>query len=64
MKAAVSRLDEGLDFTGGQELDEASATQIPKEMIGRLLDDSDLRRLHRAVMPRKSTSVRRRVGKR
>jgi hypothetical protein len=53
MKAAVSRLDEGLDFTGGQELDEASATQIPKEMIGRLLDDGDLRRLQRAVMPRK-----------
>jgi len=40
------------------------ATQIPKEMIGRLLDDGDLRRLQRAVMPRKSTSVRRWVGKR
>jgi hypothetical protein len=26
---------------------------IPKEMIARLLDDSDLRRLQRAVMPRK-----------
>jgi len=63
MKAAVLGLDPGLECDGHQ-LDEVGATQIPKEMIGRLLDDGDLRRLQRAVMPRKSTSVRRRVGKR
>ena len=66
MKAAVLGLNSGLECDGHQ-LDEASTTQIPKEMIGRLLDDGDLRRLQRAIMPRKSPSVprsQRRVGKR
>jgi hypothetical protein len=38
MKAAVLGLDPGLECEGHQ-LDEASATQIPNEMIGRLLDE-------------------------
>jgi hypothetical protein len=44
MKAAVTGLDQGLEFALGHELDEESARQIPADMIGRLLDDSDLRR--------------------
>jgi hypothetical protein len=34
MKAAVTGLDEGLDFTVGHELGEESARQIPGDMIG------------------------------
>ena len=59
MKAAVLGLDPGLECDGYQ-LDEASATQIPKEMIGRLLDDGDLRRLQRMLLTKKppAASVR------
>ncbi len=69
MKAAPTGLDVGMDFAGGNELDEASSQQIPEHMIGRLLDDGDLRRLRRAVMPKKPRSpsvprTARRVGKR
>ena len=69
MKAALAGLDAGMDFASGNELDEASSQQIPEHMIGRLLDDGDLRRLQRAIMPRKPRrpSVRhsqRRVAKR
>ena len=60
MKAAVLGRDPGLECEGHQ-LDEASATQIPKEMIARLLDDGDLRRLQRMIITKKPVS--RRVGK-
>jgi hypothetical protein len=62
MKAAVTGLDQGLEFAVGHELDEESARQIPADMIGRLLDDSDLRRLQRIVTRKKpaAPSVRRR----
>jgi hypothetical protein len=52
MKAALAGLDAGMDFASGNELDEASTAQIPESMIGRLLDDGDLR-LRRAVVPTK-----------
>jgi hypothetical protein len=53
MKAALAGLDRELEFVSGLELDETSARQIPKEMIGRLLDDRDLRRLQRSISPKK-----------
>jgi hypothetical protein len=53
MKAAVAGLDKGLNFTDGHELDAASARQIPDDMIGRLLDDGDLRRLERITTRKK-----------
>ena len=60
MRAALAGIDVGLEFVSGVELDEASSQQIPAEMIGRLLDDRDLRRLQRSIVPKKP----RRVGKR
>ena len=53
MKAALAGLDRELEFDSGLELDETSSRQIPKEMIGRLLDDRDLRRLQRSISPKK-----------
>ena len=62
MKAAVTGLDQGLEFAVGHELDEVSARQIPADMIGRLLDDGDLRRLERIITRKKpaAPSLRRR----
>ena len=53
MKAALAGLDRELEFDSGLELDETSSRHIPKEMIGRLLDDRDLRRLQRSISPKK-----------
>jgi hypothetical protein len=53
MKAALAGLDRELEFDSGLELDETSSRHIPKEMIGRLLDDRDLRRLERSISPKK-----------
>jgi hypothetical protein len=46
MQAAVFGLDDGLDFAGGDKIDDASAYRIPESMIDRLLDHRDLSRLH------------------
>jgi hypothetical protein len=64
LKAAVYGLDKGLDFAGAHELDQASAKQIPASMIGRLLDDGDLRKLQRMLIKKKppAPSVRRRAA--
>lgn len=61
MTAAVYGLDEGLEFTSGHELDQASTNQIPEDMIGRFLDDRGLRRLRRMLLRKKppAPSVRR-----
>ena len=73
MKAALSGADRELDFAGAIELDEASARKIPADMIGRLLDDDDLRELLEAAITskkpaapsvRRRTATKRRVGKR
>jgi hypothetical protein len=53
MKAALAGLDRDLEFDSGLELDETSSRQIPNEMIGRLLDDRDRRRLQRSISPKK-----------
>jgi hypothetical protein len=57
MKAALAGLDRELEFDNGLELDEASSQQIPADMIGRLLDDRDLRRLQRSIVPKKPLKV-------
>jgi hypothetical protein len=66
LKASLAGADRGLEFASGHQLDPVSAEQIPVNMIGRFLDDGDLR-LHRMIIKKKppAPSVRRpRVGKR
>jgi hypothetical protein len=62
-KAAVYGFDRGLAFVSGHRLDEESASQIPVNMIGRLLDDDDLRKLQGMLLKKKppAPSVRRRT---
>jgi hypothetical protein len=72
MKAEVSGADRGLNFAGAHELDAKSARQVPADMIGRLLDYGDIRRLQRAIAPEKPAAApvrgrpaaKRSVGKR
>ena len=56
MKAEVLGADRGLDFAGAHELDAKSARQVPADMIGRLLDDGDIRKLQQAITPKKPAS--------
>ena len=51
MKAEVSGADRGLDFASAHQLDAKSASQVPADMIGRLLNDGDLRRLQQVIAP-------------
>jgi hypothetical protein len=48
----------------GHQLDPLSAEQIPANMIGRVLDDGDLRKLHGMLVKKKppAPSVRRRTA--
>jgi hypothetical protein len=46
LMASLVGADRGLEFASGQRLDPESAGQVPANMIGRLLDDGDLRKLH------------------
>ena len=65
-------MDRRRDFVSGHQLEQESAEQIPANMMGRLLDDGDLRKLHEkqvkkkppAPSVRRRTSAKRRVGKR
>jgi hypothetical protein len=61
-KAAVYGFDRGLE--SGHQLDLASADQIPANIMDRLLDDGDLRKLHRMLLKKKPPvpSVRRRTA--
>jgi hypothetical protein len=43
MVVAVSGVDKELDFVSGHELDQEGAEQISADMLGRSLDDGDLR---------------------
>ena len=49
-EAAVSGKDLGLEFASGYQLDQLSAERIPANMIGRLLNQGDLRKLQRLPM--------------
>ncbi len=53
MHAALSGVDAGLVFVSGAMLDQDSADLVPEEMRGRLLLDSDLRRLARMLTKQK-----------
>jgi putative SOS response-associated peptidase YedK len=62
MQATVFGLDEGLDFISGYEVGAASSEQIPASMIDRLLDERDLRRLHRILLSKKAPALWARHG--
>jgi hypothetical protein len=71
-KQPVAGADRDLEFVSGHKLDPISAAQIPTNMIGRLLDDGDLRKLQRMLLKKKPpapserrrTATKRRVGNR
>jgi hypothetical protein len=70
-KAAVHGFYRGLDFEAGHQLDPEGLGRIPANIMGRLLDDGDLRKLHRMLLKKKPpapsvrrrTAAKRRVGK-
>jgi hypothetical protein len=72
MAAAVYGLNDRLEFESGQELDQESALKVPTDMLGRRLDDGELRKLSRMLFsPKKPPAPSlwrpkgpRRVGKR
>ena len=72
MAAAVYGLNDRLEFASGHELDQESALKVPTDMLGRLLDDGELRKLSRMLLsPKKPPApslwrpkAPRRVGKR
>jgi hypothetical protein len=61
LRTALAGADREIEFASGHQLDQKSAGQIPVKMIGWLLDDGDLRKLLRAITPKKplALSVRR-----
>jgi hypothetical protein len=61
LNASLAGADRQLEFAVGHQLDPLSAELIPPNMIGRFLDDGDLRRLHRMLIKKKppAPSVRR-----
>jgi hypothetical protein len=71
LKASLAGADRELEFASGHQLDPESAGLIPANMIGRLLDDGDLRKLHWALLKKKppapsvrrGATTKRRVGK-
>ena len=70
LKASLAGADRDLEFVSGHKLDRESAGQIPANMIGRFLDNGDLRELHRMLIKkppapsvRRRTASKRRVGK-
>jgi hypothetical protein len=64
LKASLAGADRGLEYASAHQLDPESAGQIPANMIGRLLDDGDLRKLQRMHIKKKppAPSVRRRTA--
>jgi hypothetical protein len=53
LKAALAGAGRELEFPSGHQLDPLSAEEIPANMVGRLLDDGDLRKLHRMLPSKK-----------
>jgi hypothetical protein len=72
LKASLAGADRELEFGSGHQLDPLSAELIPANMIGRFLDDGDLRKLHRMLLKKKppapsvhrGTTAKRKVAKR
>jgi hypothetical protein len=66
LKASLAGADRELEFrVRTHQLDPLSAKQIPANMIGRFLDDGDLRKLRRTLIKKKppAPSVRRRTAR-
>jgi hypothetical protein len=63
LMASLVGADRGLEFVSGNQLDPESAGQIPANMIGRLLDDGDLQRLHRMLIKKKPPAPSVRCGR-
>lgn len=53
MRVALSGADEGLTFVSGDVLDDDSMRQVPVDLLGRLLDPSDLQKLERMLIKKK-----------
>ncbi len=72
MAATVYGLNDRLEFASGHELEEENALKVPTDMLARLLDDRELRKLSRMLLgPKKPPAPSlwrpkgpRRVGKR
>jgi hypothetical protein len=70
LKAALAGADRELEFASGHQLDPLNVERISANMIGRFLDDGDLRKLHRMLIKkrapapsvRRPTATKRRVG--
>jgi hypothetical protein len=64
LKAWLGGADRGLEFVSAHQLDPISAAQIPTNMIGRFLDDGDLRKLQWMLLKKTppASSVRRRTA--
>ena len=71
MAATVYGLNDRLEFASGHELDQESALKVPTDMLGRVLDDRELRKLSRMLLGLKRPpapslwrpKVPRRIGK-
>ncbi len=50
MAAALYGLNDRLEFASGDELDQETALKVPTDMLGRLLDDRELRKLSRMLL--------------
>jgi hypothetical protein len=61
MRVALSGADKGLAFISGDVLDPDSVGEMPSDLLGSLLDQSDLRKLERLLLKKKppERSVRR-----
>jgi hypothetical protein len=64
LNAALAGADRDVEFVSAHQLDPESARHVPANMIGRRLDDGDLRKLHRMLIKKKppAPSVRRRTA--
>jgi hypothetical protein len=56
MRVALSGGDKGLLFVSGNALDDDSASLVPVELLGRLLDPTDLRKLERMLLKNRSST--------
>jgi hypothetical protein len=50
MAAAVYGFNDRLEFASGHELDQESALKVPTDMLARLLDNGELRKLSRMLL--------------
>jgi hypothetical protein len=53
LMASLAGADQGLEFASGSQPDPESAGQIPANMIGRFLDEGNLRKMHQMLIKKK-----------